>query len=344
MLPMADAARLAEIDRELDSFDKNQDVLRDVVGRAVADSPRGLEAADAVLEGLGAPLDSGSFAAHTRDEVSRQPIESLVPTGMTARPAEFDEPVEPREIPEEASGLVELPENVIRETEMPAVLALGQGAESAPNDEAAHPFEAGELASENTDIRHADQLADSDLFGDAASPDLGGGTLDDLFDDVPRPSSPDGFADPFFEEPATGEAALRDIGDDLGSLPDEPEHTALFSAAEIQAIRSSGPPPPKAPPEERALDAQLDALVSEPMSDVVEPDELPPSGEFELLVDEDVLVIDDADVVSDSELIMPQTPSSAAPPPPLPSSAPPAEEGEEGDKKGFFSRILNRGK
>ena len=334
MLPMADAARLAEIDRELDSFDKHEDVLRDVIGRAVADSPRGLDAADAVLEGLGAPLESGSFGAHTRDDPTPAPIESLVPAGMSARPAEFDEPVSPREIPDEASGLVEVPENVILETEMPAVLALDQKAA----DEPAHPFETGELAAENTDIRHADQLADSDLFGDAAASDVGGGTLDDLFDDVPRPSAPDGFSEPLFEEEhPTGEAAL--VG--LDEVADEPEHTALFSAAEIQAIRSSGPP--KAPPEERALDAQLDALVSEPMNDVVEPDELPPSGEFELLVDEDVLVIDDADVVSDSELIMPQSPSSAAPPPP-PSSAPPAEEGEEGDKKGFFSRILNRGK
>ncbi len=297
-----DAARLSEIDSALASFGKSDAVVADVIARARRAAPR--EDIDRLFAELGAPMP-------------RIPVESLAPAGLRARPAEWNEPVAPVEIPDDASGVVDVPDEALREHDMPAVLAIDVPSEVAPRTE--------RPAEEGRDELSADALFEEPPTGTTDAPR--GPSLDELFDDV-RLSSPDAqdLSDIIASEPPPPPSSASRV--DI----DEPDATNIFTAEEVAAIRSSMRPPP---PPAAALDQQLDELVGD-VPETMELAEMPLSGDFELLVDDDVLVLDDSEPRSD-----PPVTASSQPPPPPPatkSSAPPESEAE----RSFFSRLLNR--
>jgi hypothetical protein len=341
---MASLTKLDEIDRELESFGKGDELLGAVLRDARAAAPQGLDAIDAALAELGVAIPPRA--------------RTVPPEGARARPATWERPARSEPPPEDGSGLVEVPEEVLRAEALPAVLELPE-ASSAPRE--ADRFD------DSTDVRDPSSLED-ELFGgdepatgetglEDASPSEQRASattredrpLADLFDDAPSVEAAadgsGGLADLFDDEdlsrPEAEPAAHEDLSDllspelqselaadGLASLEEEPERTAIFTSEEVRAIRSSAAPPRA---EERALDAQLDHLVGDALSEPIEPAEMPMSGDFELMIDEDVLVLDDDGEVADDEVAgehaSPDAPQGS------PSQPPP---------KGFFSRILNR--
>lgn len=415
-MPTRLTERLAEIDRELASFGKADDVVDDVVRRARAEAPGSLDAVDAVLEGLGTTREVSAQLARPPRAPASRPVETVAPPGAVARPATWDRPERSDPPPDDASGMVELPEELIRREALPPVLELDGGSETLPSEAAlaeadapvpssdaeaedespdttppaaqsVRPPALGDAYEDTTDVRDpnslenaillsSDEVAAAEPTGEVSIPTRDERRLSGLFDDAPAPSlappeSPGGIAD-LFDDPAFADGArpepepgahqdLSDLlgadlqealaaspGDD-GARPieldgdDEPDRTALFTAEDAQAIRSSLPP---RSPDER-LDAQLDALVDEPLSPAVELSDMPPSGEFELMIDEDVLVLDDAD--SDGDIAAAsddaRQPRAQTPPPPPSQMPPPPPKGSPPSQpppKGLMSRLLNR--
>ncbi|AKF07841.1 hypothetical protein [Sandaracinus amylolyticus] len=467
---MGTPERLADVDRELASFGKGDDVLGAVIRRARDAAPSSLDAIDAVLDGLSErrsepPQPERTEAAAPEPARARPPtppppprpltarppppparpassfprpasipaaprVETVPPPGMIAKPATWERPAPIEPPPEDGSGLVQLPDELLRGAALPPVLELdaddpptatrnappveeeptdaspaiaarvaairaaaaqardipppprraasvrpARAPSEAPAPDTTPPGAAAEAFEDTTDIRDpnslenallsSDEVIGEEPTGEVALPPL---TRDDrplanLFDDAsiaPPPGSvaPGALADLFDDaRPEAEPAAHQDLADLLGadlqealaagghgldgSRPlDDDDATALFG--DPLAPRSSLPPRPPGD----VLDAQLDSIVGEPMSNAVEPSDMPPSGEFELMIDEDVLVLDDVELgegessVGSSDdgegriprsQIPPAMPSSAPPPPP-PGTQP----------KGLISRLLNR--
>lgn len=415
---MGSLEKLGEIDLELDSFGKTEELLGGVMRLAREHAPQGLEAIDVALAELGVAVPT---------EVRRR-VETVLPVGGDAKPGTWERPERTEPFPDEGSGLVDVPEEVLRAEPLPAVLELdpeilGASPQPAPAEQvqleqvqleqmqAEQPsteptsFEAAQAEPESfdltvdafddtTDIRDPQSLETEILVAEehdtgemalasSASSEVAvtrDAPLADLFDDVlpasdVPPSSPPegaplsnlfddslasdlfddslaleqggapidgGLADLFDESvrPEAEPAAHEDLSDllstelrsamdesELGSLEeDEPEQTAIFTADEVRALRSS--PPPDV--EDGSLDAQLDALVGEPIEDASS------SDDFELMIDEDVLALEDAER-EDAELE--GDPAATAEGIARPSQAPGSPSQPP---KGFFSRILNR--
>ncbi|MDQ3031578.1 MAG: hypothetical protein M3Y87_04115 [Myxococcota bacterium] len=385
---MGSREKLGEIDRELESFGKDDETLAAVLRVARERAPSGLQAVDEALAELGVVGRAVAPAVPRREEAR---VRTVPPEGASAKPATWEREARVEPIPDDASGLVELPEELLRAEALPPVLELDaeipaeivpsassksassksassksvmRRAASAPEPE---PFE------DTTDIRDPNSLEDELLAQDdlaptgeialsidepSSAPTREEGTLADLFDDAPEaePIAADGsggladlFDDPDGSRPEAEPGAHEDLSDLLGAelqsaldgseplesmraaaLPleeeAEPEHTVIFASDEMRAMRNSSAPSPAA----SALDAQLDALVGEPLA--VEPAEMPHSGDFELMIDEDVLVLDDAELEQGETSAAPSDEGSDRPPATSPSQAP----------QGFFSRILNR--
>lgn len=369
---MASPTDLDEIDRELASFGKGEELLQAVLLRAREAAPQDLPGVDAALAELGVATDA-LVAVPTE---ARPRAQTVPPNGARAVPATWarEERVEP--VPDDASGLVEVPEEVLRSEALPPVLELPDA--PLARDARASAADAFE---DTTDIRDPNSLED-EILGDGApesdeiitgevaldapssAPDerasASAKTRDDaplasLFDDAPAPDELEaaagsgGLADLFDDEdlarPEAEPAAHEDLADLLSpelqselaaagqAHEEEPEQTAIFTSDEVRALRSSAAPPRA---EERAMDEQLDALVSDSLSEAVEPAEMPASGDFELMIDEDVLVLDDdgdLEVEEDASAAGAGADEGSERPPGSPSQPPP---------KGFFSRILNR--
>lgn len=352
--------RLAEIDRELDSFGKDEGELRDVLARARQVAPGGLDEVDAALEGLAEGV-SVLPAIPPR-------VETQAPPGASARPASWDERAVLADVPDDASGIVELPEEELRRESLPPVLSLPDeptvdaaalaedvlagaleddallAGALAPEEAAveelpvelepdATAFAAGDGSSLELDIAGelADVLSGSDgaavgdrsleaLFDDTSLPppggdDLGSGGLADLFESD-RPEAEPG-AHQSLADLLTPELRAELASEGLAPEPEE-ESTSLFSADEMRAIReSAAPDAPSLPVAEAGAS----------------------SGEFELMIDEEMLELDaDEPPVAAAPAKKPTMP----PPPPMPSVLPPSGSQPPPDQKGFFSRMLNR--
>ena len=338
--------------------------------------------------------------ATTREPAS---VESVVPTGMHARPASWTPPPPAPDAPTDGSGLMELPEEELRRSDLPPVLSLAPPAPiatssvaeleprpavppgppdetrsevvavtsdlSAPASSVDEPLRVSspalelELADLGTVSGESAPLTADDITAQRAVAAPRAMDFDQLFGVTPPPPPPDlepaaptsnsddGFADLFRDDAGSSPPAARSDaprarggGATDTSEGDAPENTALFSAEEMLAIRSSLPPPRMS-----ELDLQVDEVVSDRISETVEPSEPLPSGEFELLVDEDVLVLDDTGAVDElppakpPKSQLPPPPPKSQLPPPTPKSRPPSERPDgSGGGKGFFSRILNR--
>ncbi|UJR79554.1 hypothetical protein [Sandaracinus amylolyticus] len=470
---MGTPERLADVDRELASFGKSDELLGAVIQRARDGAPSALDAIDAVLDGLSERSRSEPAPAEATAPVAEPPrarpptpppparpltakppprppaparapssfprpasipaaprVETVPPPGMVAKPATWERPAPIEPPPEDGSGLVELPDEILRGAALPPVLELDvedppaarrpiePPVEEEPTD--ASPAIAARVAAiraaaaqardippaparapsvrpprppseapvpdttppgapaveafeDTTDVRDPNSLENAlltsdevigeeptgevvlpppatrddrplaNLFDDAAPASVAPGPLADLFDD-PRPEA----------EPAAHQDLADLLGADLqealaagghgadGSRPldDDGDATALFG--DPLAPRSSLPPRPPGD----VLDAQLDSIVGDSLSNAVEPSDMPPSGEFELMIDEDVLVLDDLELgegessVGSSDDGEGRIPRSQIPPP-LPSSQPPPPPPGT-QPKGLISRLLNR--
>lgn len=277
--------RLSEIDRELDALGKSDDELRAVVERA-----RSWIASARDLDG-----DLASLAEGARDAVAR--------AALAAK----------RSVQEEAPEAVEPPTSVMR---------------AAPSDPSPEPV------ARSADIAG---LSVDELFADAepsAPTGSASSGLADLFDEEPLAlpeAAESGLADLFDEDPAAApfdradadafDEELRAGQTDLGSLEDVLEPSASEPPGQLPL---SAPPP--------AVDlslfgdeddeitssfsvAHVERIEAEAMA--AAPPTADPSGDFELLVDEDVLELDEADL---------------------------EDEGDDpdGTKPGLISRILGR--
>lgn len=372
---MGSLERLAEIDRELDSFGKADDLLDGVVRRARDEAKLTPDRADAELAALAEQARTPIAASAAGVATNGAPrVQTLAPPGESARPASWDRPGPPAEIPEDASGLVEVPEEVLRREELPPVLELegiapATGGGGAPSGAAGGSDAAG-AASEGpgtdppraategglADLFESDPLDGSRPPGESGAAAQADG-LADLFDepsasDRPEaePGAHEGLAD-LLDSDLAAELGLSEHSTHAGDAgeadaPLEPEPTSVLTAAEVHAIRGSVSSEPAELDAE--LDAQLDGMregapaddaraigESASESEPLEPSEMP-STEFELMIDEDVLVLDDE---GDVEASADEPARPATSPPPAPTSG---SSASQPPPKGFFSRILNR--
>lgn len=297
------AARFEAVDRELADFGKSEQELALVAQRARA--LRGeLDDLDAELAGLGEGLDQAR-------------IEAAAAAKAWARTA-VAPPASPRDDDDVPSGLLQIPEAELREAKLPPVLDLNE------HDRISQP--PGPFADEHTDLVSREALDEvepprdaparmsdiaglsvDELFADAeAAPSSAPGGLADLFDDEededqsPAPSGdladlfddedPLRASDPGLASLESLEASTQIPLDDadsgelaepaeaLGGLfgEDDEESTGVVRADEIHAM-------------EEGVQGAEDVPI--PFEDIEELG----SGEFELLVDEDVLAFDDED-------------------------------------------------
>lgn len=259
------AEQLAEIDRELASFEKSDADLEAVVSRAraLATALAGDDALSELLEGLDEAMAQAHAAAKAslppRPAPRRKTAKTATAVGTPApRPAaDDDEPL--------GSGLVEIPEEEIRRAELPPVLEL--------------PSEPKQL---------------DDAFGEAAVSDIEGLSVDDLFGEESTAASAEGLADGGSSDLSALFAAdepirLSDPDLDLESLESEPPPPPP---------RGRTMPPPLPPGARASVKPPAVARSAFPAED--EPDETLTGDRselsddsFELLVDDDVLELDD---------------------------------------------------
>lgn len=189
-----------------------------------------------------------------------------------------------------------------------ALKSLGQekllAARAIPSKPAATPAKPARPspdAGEQTDVHSSKELEEA-LAREKANQDIAGLSVDDLFADTsgsepPTPSQEEGLASLFADEPeapAVADEGLAALFDDEPLRMSDPELPldALEPSRETLDLEPSREtlelePKPAGPPEPRAEP-------SEPPS----PFEAP-SSEFELLVDEDMLELDDDDPKAD---------------------------------------------
>ncbi len=257
------AEQLAEIDRELASFQKSDADLQAVLSRAraLATALAGDDALSELLEGL----DEAMAQAHAEAKASlparpaprRKTAKTATAVGAPA-PTPDDEPL--------GSGLVEIPEEEIRRAELPPVLEL--------------PSEPKQL---------------DDAFGEAAASDIQGLSVDELFGEESTAASTEALADGGGSSDLSGLFAedepirLSDPDLDLEALESEPPPPPP---------RGRTMPPPLPPGARASVKPPAVAKSAFPADD--EPDETLTGDRselsddsFELLVDDDVLELDD---------------------------------------------------
>ncbi len=356
--------RLRGIDEELSQLGKSEEEVGAILVRFAEAERPGLAVVDEELEALAAGsegVDALLAAAHAR--VPQEPAEPdiVVDVDVEAAGVATDvEPVMPEEDDEDAS----LFEGAVTQIHAP-------------------------LTAETAAIRPV--LDEANLFGDADDESVPppATNLADMFGDEPLAAG----ADPL--------DALDDPRPDLEHAlydDEEPDHTSVFTVDEIAAIQRdsiapaapdtgeddlivSSPIDPRIaevadselPPPADQLDEDLDAMLGASIrAGIVDDADVPvevevasaaevATDDFELLVDDDILVVDE------EALAPPPRPVSAVPPPPPASvmppgapssgapaesisaappsaSAPPAGEGAEDDadapKKGFFKKLF----
>ena len=326
------AARFEAVDRELAEFGKSEQELVLVAQRA-RELRGALDDVDAELAGLGEGLDqarieaAGAAKAWARSAVQAPAVQAPAVQAPAMRaPASVPTSRDDGDIP---SGLLEIPEEELRDAELPPVLDLNehdrisQPPASFPNEHtdlvSADGLHEGADATHDAPVRMSDiaGLSVDELFADAeASPPAATGGLADLFDDEEEVEDSSalagGLADLFDDEDP-----LRASDPDLASLESlEASSQIPLEASDLDAasdLEAGAPEPMGAEPHLGGLfgendeestgvvpAAEIHAMEegAEPAHDVPIPfediEELG-SGEFELLVDEDVLAFDDED-------------------------------------------------
>jgi len=294
------AENLASIDEALEAYGKSDEALAEVVtrARAVATALSGDEYLAELLDGCEEAVQAARESAKSKLPSRPPPYRPAAPRSTAVgRPAPSDEDDEA----EVGSGMVEIPEAELREADLPPVLELGD-ANAFPSDEvtALNPGPPSE------DLEEA--------FADAATSDIHGMSVDELFADaepVSAESDPSELADLFDEELALDAPA-----------PDVP-------TAKLPARPRTVPPPVPADAASKAPALAKGLFTEEDDATTVGSigDLLSSSDDFELLVDDDVLELDS----SETEI----PPSLGAPPEE-------AADGEDEKKGGLISRILGR--
>lgn len=294
---------LAEVDRDLDALGVSAARLSETRARATAARPASLVAADAELEALAAGTTPVARAAE-------RPVSEPAPKPAAPEPAPTSSTEDGR-----GSGLIEVSDEVLRSTELPAVLAL-EGVEpegaAALDDRAPSPEIAGaldalalDLDSGETPIEMAPEPAPSRASGSTVPPARVDDGLDDPNADL---GALLGEADPLRD---TGAAPSVSAGfdDEL-----EDEHTAMFTAAD--AARFSRPPAPDAT-----------------------------SGE-DLELDIEEVVLDDEELLESAAVAPARPPPGRTQPPPPPRTQPPEPpkggRPSEAPARGFLGKLLQR--
>lgn len=325
--------RLEDVDRELATFGKSEDVLRAALERAVT-----LRRA---LGGALSDVDAELAAIHALDGAAvGAAVESRVPPGASARPISWEEARRPSARPpvEDGSGALDVTE--LKGGEVPPVLSPGSD----------RPPLSAETALYIDPPTHPPPLAPPPAEPLALEPDP---ELGDLSPEVPvvrPPTQPPPAPRPAAIAPPSTDTLLAEMLDQ----PDEEEP-------------APPPPPPPAPPPSVAEDEARGAVAAfmaddrdfaalagadeEPERTVMMRAEAlrPPIAEasdevedFEIDIDEDVVVLEEEEPAEEASA---QSQKSRPPPPPpsrppeTPRSRPPEPPG-----KGFLSRILKGGK
>ncbi len=263
------AEKLAEIDAELATFGKSDEVLAAVVARAreIAADLSGDDALAELLEGREEAVKAAYEAAKANLPVRPAPPRSPVP----APKAGFDEE-------EAGSGTVELPEAELRQAGLPPVLELGD-AQAFPEDEVTTlssvppPLSASSAPPAAEDLDEAFTTASSDIHGMS---------VEELFADAEptrAESDPSELADLFDEE----EVRLSDPDLALESLEDD------NAATDVPPRPRTVPPPLPAAAMKPAFDDGEDTMASR-VDDLLSSDD-----DFELLVDDEVLELDSSE-------------------------------------------------
>ncbi|GAB5547705.1 MAG: hypothetical protein SangKO_074650 [Sandaracinaceae bacterium] len=339
--------RLQEIDEELSSFGKSDEALAEVVTRARALAAEAEGDLAALVQGLDEARAAASASARA---AVRDAVEELTP----------DAPEEP-----EGSGLVEIPEDVIRGEALPPVLDLNEHdrmSQRPPKLVEDTPF-----VEESTDVHSAEDIERAIVSSrppprDAAagSSDIAGLSVDELFEDAEpsaaavsteggladlfddeeelRLSDPDGFQGLEGQlEPAEADKEFE-LGPPIGA--DEEEQTDLVRGEDLARFplvgQEYGAPSADEEQEESTMLFSVDELRDIQTENTAGEGEDLGSDDFELLVDEDVLELDMDDA--------PPVKRSAAPPPPAAASDEDddGENGGGGKGGGLISRILGR--
>lgn len=293
-------ASLAEIDRDLDHIAVDAAHLQTV--RQTTRARLGLSAIDEELRALAEGAPSVPRAAPA--PIAKAPTPATAAPAVVAKPAPAAAPVPHSEPADDGppSGQIDVPDDVLASSELPAVLAL-----SAPPPE---PAQALALDLESEAGLAADDVPDlpSVSTNATAAPSSAG---------PPTESHPLG-AD--FDDPSADLASLLGdsdpMRDEAGAQPlapeeMEPEPTSMFTAEDAE--RYSRPAPPM-------------------------PDDEPESSDVELDLDAEMLEIEEepAQAAPPRPRTAPPPPPRTAPPPPptRPSEAPPG--------KGFLGKLLQR--
>lgn len=338
--------RLQEIDEELSSFGKSDEALAEVVTRARALAAEAEGDLAALVQGLDEARAAASASARA---AVRDAVEELTP----------DAPEEP-----EGSGLVEIPEDVIRGEALPPVLDLNE--HDRMSQRPPKLVEEAPFVEESTDVHSAEDIERAiessrppPLEAAAGSSDIAGLSVDELFEDAEpsattasteggladlfddeedlRLSDPDGFQGLEGQlEPAEAEKEFE-LGPPIGE--DMDEQTELVRGEDLARFPLVGqeygaPTAEHEEQEESTMLFSVDELRDIQTENEADAEDLE-SEDFELLVDEDVLELDIDDA--------PPVKRSAAPPPPAASDEDDdGEDGGGGKGGGLISRILGR--
>jgi hypothetical protein len=337
---------LAEIDAELEALGRSPDEIEAVLGRFEDHAPEDLEAVDAQLEDLAAGVS----------------IELPEPAPKRERKSKRERKRE-RARAHEHEPATEEPIHVAG--------AVDVGVDADPDD----------MPTVESADRATGRLSEEDLFGDTPSDEPPAPEPAEAARDYSYLFGPDSDLPPPGEEEPAGDALLDSLERDIESFAPtasddaDGDPTHVFSSNDLAAIErdalASSPPPRSArPPSQNppSRDPDFDALLGDDES-VFRPSQHPPAGgadavdddagDFELLVDEDLLVEVDEDPLDDLPSVeatlsqRPPPPPAAAMsrPPPSPSvpaaaasqtSPPPEGETDEGSgqKKGFFKKLF----
>lgn len=303
---------LLEVDRELDAIAVRADHLAEVQRGVAAREKRGLAEIDAELAALGTPgiVVSTPRAAAPARAPSPAPSAS-VPRAPAAAPPPAPASAATASVEDEApSGEIRVSDEVLRSSDLPAVLAI-----DAPADAPA-PADALELdlASE-AGLEGLDELPALQTSASAPPP------APPHVEPAAAPAELSPFDDPSAEFDALiGESdSLREDAVAAPAPDLEPEPTAMFTEADVD--RFSRPPPSYEEPSDE--DASEDVVLD--IEEVIE-------------IDEEGLVADGAAEPA------PPAPRTAPPPPPRTGPPPPpgTRPSEIPPPRGFLGKLLQR--
>lgn len=296
--------RLADIDRELDGFGKSADVLAGVVARARA-LAAGLEGDEA----LGALLAEAASAAAQAADRTRAALEAAAPVRP---PIREHVPVQVKKAPRtEPLGF----DDDEPDTSVMSALSVERGAAKRKDSSPPHSSDIAGLS--------VDELfADAEPSGPAQP---AGSGLADLFDEdevvpVQEPASDGGLADLFEAEASAEPTAVGNLADLFG----ESEELRLSDPElEAEAVPSAAPPADTFldpfSDEDDEVTGHFSAEAMARIERAAQQQEAEAEDDFELLVDDDVLELDEVEEITEGD-----------------------DEPEQPKKPGLFGRLLGK--